>query len=139
MYLTYSLASLITITFVTYLSCRKILKEPASQALRVEIPKVKNTNFDITTKGILKKASISTKWNIRDVFRNKGRSIMAIVGVTGCTMLLVCAFGLLDTMNSYLDWEFGKINNFKYKILLQNNYSQEQYENLIKNYLSEFA
>ena len=58
-----------------------------------EIPKVKNTNFDITTKGILKKASIYTKWNIRDVFRNKGRSIMAVVGVTGCTMLLVCAFG----------------------------------------------
>lgn len=81
------------VTFVTYLSCRKILKEPASQAVRVEIPKVKNTNFDITTKGILKKASISTKWNIRDVFRNKGRSIMAVVGVTGCTMLLVCAFG----------------------------------------------
>ena len=134
--LVYVLAVMVVllVTFVTYLSCRKILKEPASQALRVEIPKVKNTNFDITTKGILKKASISTKWNIRDVFRNKGRSIMAVVGVTGCTMLLVCAFGLLDTMNSYLDWEFGKINNFKYKILLQNNYSQEQYENLIKNY-----
>ena len=124
----------ILVTFATYLSCRKILKEPAVDALRVEIPKVKNTKFDLTTKGIFKKSSISTKWNIRDVFRNKGRSIMAIVGVTGCTMLLVCAFGLLDTMNSYLDWEFGKINNFKYKILLQNNYSQEQYENLIKNY-----
>ena len=93
--LVYVLAVMVVllVTFVTYLSCRKILKEPASQALRVEIPKVKNTNFDITTKGILKKASIYTKWNIRDVFRNKGRSIMAVVGVTGCTMLLVCAFG----------------------------------------------
>ena len=93
--LVYVLAVMVVllVTFVTYLSCRKILKEPASQALRVEIPKVKNTNFDITTKGILKKASIYTKWNIRDVFRNKGRSIMAVVGVTDCTMLLVCAFG----------------------------------------------
>lgn len=134
--LVYVLAVMVVllVTFVTYLSCRKILKEPASQALRVEIPKVKNTNFDITTKGILKKASISIKWNIRDVFRNKGRSIMAVVGVTGCTMLLVCAFGLLDTMNSYLDWEFEKINNFKYKLSLQNNYSEEQYEEITQKY-----
>ena len=84
------------------------------EALRIEIPKVKKTNFDLTTKGTFKKASISTRWNLRDIGRNKGRSIMGIVGIIGCTMLLVCAFGLLDTMNSYLDWQFDKINNFEY-------------------------
>lgn len=124
----------ILITLVTYLSCRKILKESAVEALRVEIPKVKNTKFDLTTKGIFKKASISTRWNLRDVGRNKGRSLMAIVGITGCTMLLVCAFGLLDTMNSYLDWEFNKINNFEYKLSLSNNYTDEQFNNLTEEY-----
>lgn len=37
-------------------------------------------------------------------------------------------------MNSYLDWEFEKINNFKYKLSLQNNYSEEQYEEITQKY-----
>lgn len=127
----------ILITAITYLSCRNILKESAVEALRVEIPKVKKTKFDLTTKGLFKKASISTRWNLRDIGRNKGRSLMAIVGIIGCTMLLVCAFGLLDTMNSYLDWEFNKISNFKYKLSLDSQYTQEQFNKLTKKYGNE--
>ena len=122
------------ITLVTYLSCRGILKESAVDALRVEIPKVKNTRFNFTTKGIFRKASISTRWNLRDIGRNKSRSLMAIVGIIGCTMLLVCAFGMLDTMNAYLDWEFDIINSFEYKISLSNNYTEEQLKNLTDKY-----
>lgn len=122
------------ITLVTYLSCRGILKESAVEALRVEVPKVKNTKFNFTTKGIFRKASISTRWNLRDIGRNKSRSLMAIVGIIGCTMLLVCAFGMLDTMNAYLDWEFDIINNFEYKISLSNNYTDEQLKNLTDKY-----
>ena len=125
---------ILIVTLVTYLSCRKILKESAVEALRTEIPKVKTKNLGITSKGIFKKASVSTKWNIRDIGRNKGRSIMAIVGVIGCTMLLVCAFGLLDTMNSYLKWEFDVINDFKYKLSLDANHTEEQLENLSNKY-----
>ncbi len=122
------------ITLVTYLSCRSILKESAVEALRLEIPKVKNTKFDLTTKGIFKKASISTRWNLRDVGRNKGRSLMAIVGITGCTMLMLCAFGMMDTMKSYLSWEFDKISNFEYKLSLSNNYTDEQFTNITEKY-----
>lgn len=122
------------ITLVTYLSCRSILKESAVEALRLEIPKVKNTKFDLTTKGIFKRASISTRWNLRDVGRNKGRSLMAIVGITGCTMLMLCAFGMMDTMKSYLSWEFDKISNFEYKLSLSNNYTDEQFTNITEKY-----
>lgn len=124
----------ILITIVTYLSCRKILKESAVEALRVEEPKVKNSKFDLSTRKIFKKASISTRWNIRDIMRNKGRSIMAVVGITGCTMLLVCAFGLLDTMNSYLDWEFEKISKFDYKLTLKSDYTENELDNLKEKY-----
>lgn len=124
----------ILITIVTYLSCRKILKESAAEALRVEEPKVKNSKFDLSTRKIFKRASISTRWNIRDIMRNKGRSIMATVGITGCTMLLVCAFGLLDTMNSYLDWEFEKISKFDYKLTLKSDYTENELDNLKQKY-----
>ncbi len=133
---TYILAGLVVLitTLITYLSCRKILKEPASEALRVQMPKVKKAKFNLTSKGPLKNASVSTKWNLRDIIRNKGRSITAIVGVMGCTMLLVCAFGMLDSMNGYLDWEFNKINNFSYKITLKEDYTEEELNDLTSKY-----
>ena len=129
-----AIAVVALITLVTYLSCRSILKESVVEALRLEIPKVKNTKFDLTTKGVFKKASISTRWNLRDVGRNKGRSLMAIVGITGCTMLMLCAFGMMDTMKSYLSWEFDKISNFEYKLSLSNNYTDEQFTNITEKY-----
>ena len=39
-----AIAVILLITFVTYLSCRKVLKEPASEALRLEIPKLNKLN-----------------------------------------------------------------------------------------------
>ena len=132
-----AIAVVALITLVTYLSCRSILKESAVEALRIEIPKVKSTKFDLTTKGIFKKASISTRWNLRDVGRNKGRSLMAIVGITGCTMLMLCAFGMMDTMKSYLSWEFDKISNFEYKLSLSNNYTDDQFANITEKYGNE--
>lgn len=132
-----AIAVVALITLVTYLSCRSILKESAVEALRLEVPKVKSTKFDLTTKGIFKKASISTRWNLRDVGRNKGRSLMAIVGITGCTMLMLCAFGMMDTMKSYLSWEFDKISNFEYKLSLSNNYTDDQFANITEKYGNE--
>jgi putative ABC transport system permease protein len=132
-----AIAVVALITLVTYLSCRSILKESAVEALRLEVPKVKSTKFDLTTKGIFKKASISTRWNLRDVGRNKGRSLMAIVGITGCTMLMLCAFGMMDTMKSYLSWEFDKISNFEYKLSLSNNYTDDQFTNITEKYGNE--
>lgn len=132
-----AIAVVALITLVTYLSCRNILKESAVEALRIEIPKVKSTKFDLTTKGIFKKTSISTRWNLRDVGRNKGRSLMAIVGIIGCTMLMLCAFGMMDTMKSYLSWEFDKISNFEYKLSLSNNYTDDQFTNITEKYGNE--
>ena len=124
----------ILITAVTYFSCRKVLKEPASEALRVEMPKVKKAKFSFTTKGLFKKAPLSTRWNLRDIGRNKTRTLTAIVGIMGCTMLTVCAFGMLDTMNSYLDWNFDTINNFEYKLALDSNYTDEQLAKIKEEY-----
>ncbi len=129
-----ALAVVVIISFVTYLSCRKVLKEPASEALRLEIPKVKQRRFNITTKGIFKNSSLSVRWNLRDITRNKGRTIMGVVGIIGCTMLIVCAFGMLDTMNSYLDWQFDKLYNFSYKLSLDNDYTDEEFNNLTEKY-----
>ncbi|MBR2587769.1 MAG: ABC transporter permease [Bacilli bacterium] len=129
-----AIAIVIVITLVTYLSCRKILKEPTATALRIERPKVKVKENSFTTKKAFNKLSLSTKWNLRDITRSRGRTIMAIVGIAGCTMLVVTAFGMLDSMKSYVSWEFDTINNFEYKLTLSSNYTEEQLDEIISKY-----
>ena len=124
----------IVITLVTYLSCRKILREPAAQALRIERPKVKVKENSFTTKKAFNKLSLSTKWNIRDVARSKARTIMALVGIAGCTMLVVTAFGMFDSLKAYVAWEFETINNFEYKLSLSSDYTNKQYDEIISKY-----
>ncbi|MBP3801803.1 MAG: ABC transporter permease [Clostridia bacterium] len=124
----------VVITGVTYLSCRKVLKEPAATALRIERPKVKVRENSFTTKKIFNKLSFGVKWNIRDILRSKARTLMALVGISGCTMLVVTALGMLDSMKSYVDWEFGTINNFEYKLSLATDYTSVQYDDIINKY-----
>ena len=129
-----AIAIIIVITLVTYLSCRKILKETASEALRIERPKIKVKDNSFTTKKVFNKLSLSSKWNLRDIVRSKGRTLMATVGIAGCTMLVVTAFGMLDSMKSYVSWEFDTINNFEYKLSLSTDYTNKQYDDIILKY-----
>lgn len=77
------------ICIITYFTGRSILKENPAETLRTKIPNVKNGSLNITKKGIFKSLNFSSKWNLRDIIRNKMRTFMGIVGVVGCSMLIV--------------------------------------------------
>ncbi|MBR3094047.1 MAG: ABC transporter permease, partial [Clostridia bacterium] len=53
-------------------------------------------------------ASLSFTWKVtwRNVFRNKKRFIMAVIGVFGCTALLVAGFGLDKSIKDTLKGQF---------------------------------
>ena len=132
----YIVAALVVlcVSFVTYLATRKILKEKTADTLRNEIPKVKNKALNITTMGIFKKMNFNTKWNIRDMFRNKARTITGIVCVTACAMLIVCSLGMLDSMNYFIDLQFNRIFNFDYKLSLKSDISEDLLKDLTDKY-----
>ena len=125
------------IVLITWLSCRKILNEPASQALRTEVPTVRNTNFTLTTRGIFRKLSTVTKWNLRDIGRNKGRSVAGIVGIMGCTILVVTALGMFDTISHYLDWQFTELHRYQSYVVVADNCTDKQLDDLIGQYGEE--
>ena len=125
---------ILCVSFVTYLATRKILKENTADTLRNEIPKVNNNSLNITTIGIFKNMNFSTKWNIRDIFRNKARTITGIVGITACAMLIVCSLGMFDSMNYFIDLQFSKILNFEYKLSLKSDISKDLSNDLTNKY-----
>lgn len=122
------------ISLVTYFTTKSVLKEKPAETLRAKMPNVKNKSLSITSKGIFKKMKLESKWNLRDILRNKARTFMGIAGISGCTMILVCAFGLLDTMNNFISWQFEDLYNFKYKLTLKENITEDQYNKLISEY-----
>lgn len=125
------------VSFITYLSSKSILKENPAESLRKKMPKVKKNSLNLTTKGFLKNLSFSSKWNIRDMLRNKTRTIMGVVGVASSCMLIVCALGMLNSMNYFIDLQFEKIYNFDYKLNLMENLSDEELESIESVYGNE--
>lgn len=125
------------VSFITYLSSKSILKENPAESLRKKMPKVKKNSLNLTTKGFLKNLSFSSKWNIRDMLRNKMRTIMGVVGVASSCMLIVCALGMLNSMNYFIDLQFEKIYNFDYKLNLMENLSDEELESIESVYGNE--
>ena len=47
--------------------------------------------------------SFNTKMIIRNIFRNKGRSFLSLVGILCCNMLIICSFGLQESINTFID------------------------------------
>lgn len=125
---------LLAVSIITLLTGRNILKKNAAETLRNEIPQVKSGTIDITRKGIFKKLSFATKWNIRDILRNKTRTIMGVVGITGCSLLIVVSLGMLDSFNDFIDMQFSKLYNFDYKLTLSKNVTDDEYNELVKKY-----
>ena len=131
-YTSYLVALLVVlvISLITYFTCRSILKENPAETLRTKIPNVKKKSLNITTKGIFKNMSFSSKWNVRDIVRNKMRTFMGIAGVVGCCTLIVAAFGMFDSMNYFVDLQFEQLYNFDYKLTLKENIIEEDLKEL---------
>lgn len=115
---------LVFLTLISYLSVKKILKGTAAEALRPYAPKAMKKSI-IEKLPFWNRLSFGTKWNVRDVLRHKSRSAMTLVGVIGCTVLLVGALGMKDTMESFLNMLDSDISNYSTKIILSESASNE--------------
>ena len=102
---------------VSYFAVRSISKENPADTIRPKAPKVSSTGF-VEKFGFWKKFGFNIRWNYRDAKRNKFRALMTIVGVIGCTALLVSAFGMYDGMNDLKEWEYNQINHYDSKLVI---------------------
>lgn len=129
-----SIIVILLVAIITYFTAKSILKENPAETLRNKIPNVNKKTLNITTKGILSKLSFASKWNLRDILRNKMRTLMGIAGVVGCCMLIVCALGMFDSMNSFIDLQFERLYNFDYKLNLSENIKDDDILKLMDKY-----
>ncbi len=122
------------VLLITFITCRSILRENPAETLRTKIPNVKGKALDITKKGLFKHLSFTSIWNLRDILRNKMRTFMGLAGVVGCCALIVCSFGMLDSMNFFVKLQFEDLYNFDYKLNIKEGISSEEYNELYDKY-----
>ena len=132
-YLVY-VGCILMVCAASYLTVRKLLHQSAADLLRVERPKVQQKNIRFTTGERFREYSFATRWNLRDILRNKARSLTSLVGIIGCMVLIVAAFGIKDTINNYMKTEMEIINNYEYRMNLSNTISVEELMDLFQNH-----
>ena len=117
---------------VSYYSVKNISDENPADTIRPKTPKVSSTGF-VEKFGFWKHLSFNVRWNYRDAKRNKFRALMTIIGVIGCSALLVCAFGMYDGMNDLKEWEFNQINHYDSKLIVNDNASQSEIDDVAED------
>ena len=66
---------------------------------------------------IWKRLSFTHKVTCRNLFRYKKRFFMTVIGVAGCSALLVTGFGLRDSINDIVNKQFGEIYLYQMNVL----------------------
>ncbi len=62
------------------------------------------------------KVSFLYKVTIRNLFRYKKRFFMMVLGISGCTALLIAGFGINDTVKNIVEFQYNEIIKYDYSI-----------------------
>lgn len=119
------LITVAAIVGTTYLVCNKGLNVKPATLMRPKAPTNGKRVFLERWPKLWGRISFMGKVTLRNVFRNKKRFIMAVIGVAGCTALLVAGFGLGDAITALSDNQFeneDRISQYDMQIVLEDTY-----------------
>lgn len=126
------------LTLIGFLSVRRMLIGTAADALRPYTPKKMKPMLIERTK-FFHKLSFGTRWNMRDIVRHKARTAMSLVGIVGCTILILASFGMKDTMNAFLDMYYDNGLNYSSRIFLSETATDAEKQEIIDKYKGDFG
>ena len=99
-------------TGATIWACFSELVETPALLMRPKSPKVGKKILLERIGFIWKRVSFTYKVTFRNLFRYKKRFFMTVIGISGCTALLIAGFGIKDSVSEVVENQFEKI--FRY-------------------------
>ena len=126
--------------FVTWYSCHKTLEEEPAELIR---PKAPDAGKQIILEyfPVWQKISFLNKVTIRNIFRYRQRLAMMMVGIGGCTALLLTGFGLRDTIIHIVDYQFQDVTQYDMSIYFReavDEKDQRAFEKAVKGKAEDF-
>ena len=109
---------------VTWYSCRKTLKEEPAQLIR---PKAPDSGKKILLEylPLWQKLSFLNKVTIRNIFRYRQRLAMMLIGISGCTALLLTGFGLRESIVNIVPKQFAEITRYDMSVYFRDTLTEK--------------
>lgn len=117
----------------TIYTCRKTLKESPANLLRPVAPAPGKRVLLEKIPCIWNRLSFSYKVTVRNVFRYKKRFLMTIIGIAGCTGLILAGFGLKDCIVKMVPHQYEEIFNYQVKVTLDENKTKDTINKIKEN------
>jgi putative ABC transport system permease protein len=111
--------SIAIVLLATWWAAYSTLREKPSQLMLPRAPKAGKRILVERIKPLWTHMSFSWKVTARNIFRYKKRFFMAIIGIAGCTALLLTGFGLNNSINDIIDKQFGDDVVIRYDLTVQ--------------------
>ncbi len=119
------LVSLLCSVGATWFSCRLELAETAAQLMRPKAPKAGKRVFLEKLPFLWKRLSFLRKVSVRNIFRYKKRFFMMLLGISGCTALMVTGFGIKDSIADVAERQYREIQVFDLGVSLKTPANEE--------------
>lgn len=104
--------SVLCTTAATFGACWGELRSVPAQLMRPKAPKAGKRVLLERIPALWSRMKFSQKVTARNLFRYKKRFFMTIVGVAGCTALLLTGFGLRDSITGIVPLQYGGIDRY---------------------------
>ena len=108
--------NLLGMLLVTWFCCMKELRCAPSDLIRPKAPEAGKRILLERIGFIWNRLSFMQKVSARNVFRYKKRIFMMLLGIGGCTALVLTALGLNDTIQGVVDKQYSDIILYDYEV-----------------------
>ena len=104
--------------FVTWLACRSALREKPAELIRPKAPAVGKRVLLERIGPLWRRLPFLSKVSIRNAFRYPSRVFMMLLGIGGCTALLVAGFGAKDSLAGVGGFQYDEISLYDVVVTL---------------------
>lgn len=136
-----SLAAALACTVgTTWLTCRYELSETAASLMRPKAPRPGKRVLLERIPFIWSRMKFLKKVSVRNIFRYKKRLFMMIIGISGCTALVLTGFGIKDSIADFANIQYSDIQTGDASMTLKSDAKDggDELESLLEDNTSEY-
>ncbi|MBR4081924.1 MAG: ABC transporter permease [Clostridia bacterium] len=102
-----AVVSVILSVLICLIAYNRAAKETTASLLRPKPPRSGSRIFLERITFLWRRFSFNNKMIVRNLMRNKGRTLLSLVGILCCNMLIICTFGLTDSFTYFIGEYYG--------------------------------
>lgn len=119
-------------TIAAVFACLNELRATPANLMRPKSPKSGKRTVIERIKPLWASLSFTQKVTVRNILRYKKRFFMTVIGIAGCTALLMTGFGLRDSISDIVGKQFGDIYNYNMTVNFSDGAKNSNVSNVMK-------